>query len=145
MTDSLRKHRKPTTTIALLILIGVCSMLWSWIAVIRGHLTARFDIARGHYELLSYGLPPPWRPEYARLLHERYGIEFRSVAGCVVSQSLVSYVGAYDDESTAAAIQKFGHDVFQETAAEACTSWETAATTQTKKVNQPSLAAHDCW
>jgi hypothetical protein len=24
-------------------------------------------------------------PEYARLLHERYGIEFRAVAGCIIS------------------------------------------------------------
>jgi hypothetical protein len=37
-------------------------------------------------------------------------------------QSLVSYVGAYDDVSTAAAIRKFGHDVFKESAVEARTS-----------------------
>ncbi len=66
-----------------------CSMLWSWTAEIRGRLAAHLDIARGHYELLRCGLPPPWRPEYARLLHERYDIEFRPVAGCIVSQSLV--------------------------------------------------------
>ena len=62
-----------------------CSMLWSWTAEIRGRLAAHLDIARGHYELLRCGLPPPWRPEYARLLHERYDIEFRPVAGCIVS------------------------------------------------------------
>jgi hypothetical protein len=57
----------------------------------------------------------------------RYDIEFRPVAGCIVSQSLVSYVGAYDDVSSAAAIHKFGHDVFKESAAEARTNWERTA------------------
>jgi hypothetical protein len=51
-----------------------------------------------------------------------YGIDFRAVAGCIVSQSLVSHVGAYDEVSTAAAIRKFGHDVFKESAVEARTS-----------------------
>jgi len=131
--DYLRSRRKLTTAVTIVVALVACSMLWTWTAVIRGRLAAHLDIARGHYELLGYGLPPPWRPEYARLLHERYDIGFRPVAGCIVSQSLVSYVGAYDDVSSADAIHKFGHDVFKESAAEARTNGERTAATVKKR------------
>ena len=64
----------------------------------------------------AYGLPPGWRSEYARLLKEQYGIEMRTVALCIVSETLCSYVDSYDEISAAAANRKFGHDVFNECA-----------------------------
>ena len=86
---------------------------------VRGYLTAEFDLQRGQYAVLAYGLPPFWQREYARLLHERYGVQYRPVAGCLVSQDLVWYVDAYNHVSTAAAGRRFGHDIFKETADEA--------------------------
>jgi hypothetical protein len=80
-------------------------------------------LARGHYKILGYGLPSPWRAEYARLLQERYGIEFHAVAGCIVSRSLVSYVDEYDSVVEAAAKAKFGRDIFTETAEDAQRGW----------------------
>jgi hypothetical protein len=62
---------------------------WWLSAPLRGYLTAEFDLLRGTYAVLGYGLSPSWRPEYARLLRERYGVQYRPVAGCVVSQDLV--------------------------------------------------------
>jgi hypothetical protein len=87
---------------------------WSATAGTRGKLVARYDVRCNHFYILAYGLAPPERAEYARLLKERYGIELRKVADCIVSESLVSYVNEYDNVSVAAAINKFGHDVFEE-------------------------------
>jgi len=113
-------HKKLAAIIALVAMLGA----WWLAAPVRGHVAARFDIVRGHYRILTYGLPPSWRPEYARLLKERYGVELHPVAGCIVSPALVSYVDSYDDESAAAAIRKFGHDVFKECAEDARKSLE---------------------
>jgi len=70
------------------ILVGLLIFTWLWglSASIRGNLAARIDIHRGRYQVLGYGLPSPSRPEYARCLRDRYGIEFRAVAGCIVSR-----------------------------------------------------------
>jgi len=84
---------------------------------------ARYDISRGHHDVLGYGLPVAWRPEYARLLQERYGVKFRPVAGCIVSTGLVAYVDSYNRVSTAAVNRKLGHDVFKECSDEARRKW----------------------
>jgi hypothetical protein len=41
-------------------------------------------------------------------------VNFRAVAGCVVTDSLVSYADGYNAITIAAANRKFGHDVFLE-------------------------------
>ena len=123
MRGFVRNHKKLTalllTASALLGFIG-----WEVAAPIRGRLAAQFDLIRGHYEVLAFGLPTPWRPEYARLLRERYGIEERVVAGCVVSQSLVAYVESYNRTSMRAANRRFGRDVFEESVADASRNWQ---------------------
>jgi hypothetical protein len=85
----------------------------------QGRLQAHVDLAFGHYQLLAYGLSSGERDEYARLLHERYGIEFTEVAGCTVSESLVEYADAYDSVSEEAAKRRFGPDIFKKTGEEA--------------------------
>jgi len=92
----------------------------------RGRLAAHFDVWRGHYVVLAYGLPPPTRPEYAKLLRQRYGIEVRTVALCMVSETLTSYADSYNEVSAAAANRKFGHDVFKECADIACAKLQRA-------------------
>ena len=96
-------------------------------APVRGKLSAYFDVHRGRYRLLTFGLPSAWLPEYARLLRERYSVELKPVAGCVVSPALVSYVDAYDKVSESAARRKFGRDIFTECAEEARKAWESKA------------------
>jgi hypothetical protein len=91
----------------------------------RGRLDAHNDVRRGRHEVLVYGLPTVWHPEYARCLRERYKIEFRPVAGCIVSESLVSYANAYDSVLEEVTRREFGRDVFQECADEAATKWKT--------------------
>jgi hypothetical protein len=100
----------------------------------RGRLDAHVDLQRGRYQVLGYGLPSPSRPEYARCLRERYDIEFHPVAGCVVSESLVSYVTAYDSVLEEATRRKFGRDVFRECADEAATKWKAERTAAARNV-----------
>ena len=129
MKAFIRNHKKLAAVIvAALLLVG-----WWLSASARGYFVARFDVARGHYEVQSFGLPAAWRPDYARLLRERYGIEHRTVAGCVVSESLVSYVSAYNGVTKAAAERKFGRDVFAECAADARKAWEARSAAGTKQ------------
>jgi hypothetical protein len=119
MRDFVRNHRTLTALVSIATCLVLGALLWSLSAPVRGQLVARFDTAREHYELLGYGLPGPGRAEYARLLRERYGIEYRPVALCIVSPTVVAYVDNYNGVSTAAANRKFGHDVFKECAEEA--------------------------
>jgi hypothetical protein len=97
---------------------------WHLAAPLRGDLAARIDVHQGSYQILAYGLPTAERPEYAECLRRRYGVEFRAVAGCIVSPGLISYVEAYDRLASSAANRKFGHDIFEECAQEAHRQWE---------------------
>lgn len=126
MRNFVRKHKVLTASIAAVACFILWQALWSTTASARGEMVARYDISRGHYEVLGYGLPVAWRPEYARLLQERYGIKFRAVAGCIVSTGLVAYVDSYDRVSAEAVNRKFGHDVFKECSEEARDSWKQA-------------------
>ena len=140
MWEYVRAH-KLTTTICLstLFLVG-CWPNWPWslAAPSVGRIAAHRDIQRGRYQLLGYGLPSPSRPEYARCLRERYGIQFHAVAGCIVSESLVSYVNAYDSTLEEAARKRFGRNVFSECADEADTKWKAQreASAQSTEVRQ---------
>lgn len=96
-------------------------------------MVARFDIARGRYEVQGYGLPMPWRAEYAGLLQRRYGVNFRTVALCIVSRSLVAYVDSYNHVSVRAVNRRFGHDVFKECAEEARKNWELVHLMQSRR------------
>jgi len=126
MRDFVRKHKILTGSIALVAGLIIWSVFWSVTASARGELVARYDISRGHYEVQGYGLPVPWRPEYARLLQERYGVNFRTVALCIVSTTLVSYVDSYNKVSAEAVNRKFGHDVFKECSDDARQKWDAA-------------------
>jgi len=94
-------------------------MAWETSGGIRGQLVAYFDVARGRYEILSLGLLAPTHHEFARILRDRYGIEDRVVAGCVVSPTLLAYAEGYNRVSMPAANRKFGRDVFKESMTEA--------------------------
>lgn len=124
MRSFFRKHKAFAGAVALVSCTILSSSFWSITASTRGELVARYDISREHYEVQGYGLPVPWRPEYARLLQERYGVKFRTVALCIVSRSLVAYVDSYNSVSTQAVNRKFGHDVFKECSDEARHRWE---------------------
>jgi hypothetical protein len=113
MKSLVRSRKILTVAIAFAILL-LAWWGWDYSASGRGYIVARFDVARGHYRVLHYGLPPPGLHKYARILRERYGIEYLEVAGCVVSPSLMAYADGYNAVSMAGARRKYGRDIFQE-------------------------------
>jgi hypothetical protein len=120
MKNFFRSHKILAFFTALALL--VCGLIaWDEASFTRGQLTAHFDIARGHYKILGYGLPAPGYSEYIRTLHDKYNVEFDPVAGCIVSQSLISYVNGYNGVSEAAANRKYGRDIIHESLKEANT------------------------
>jgi hypothetical protein len=120
LRNFVRYHKKLTLAISL----AALPVAWLLSASPRGYLAARFDLAQGHHVVQTFGLPVPWKGDYVRLIRERYGVEDRTVAGCMVSPWLESYVHAYNSVSIAAIKRKFGHDVFAECAADASKAWE---------------------
>jgi hypothetical protein len=60
----------------------------------------------------------------ARLLETRYGVEIKSVAGCVVTDQLVNYIEGYNTVSRSRIEARLGKDVFAECAQEARTTWQ---------------------
>jgi len=130
VTRFIRAHKTlSATSIAIIALLTI----WTASPVLRGSVTARIDVARGHYEIETFGLPVPWRPQYAQLLHDRYGVEINPVAGCVVSQSLLSYSHAYNSVVADAVRHKFAHDIFAECAADARKAYEQQAAAQANR------------
>lgn len=122
MNAFVRRHKILTVVIILAALLFV-NWVWSLSASTRGRLAAQRDIRRGRYEVLGYGLPPASRDDYVRCLREQYGVQYRVVALCIVSESLVSYADSYNRVSSTAARQRFGRDIFQECAQEAERKW----------------------
>ena len=116
--------------------IVVLPVTWWISAGLRGRLMARYGLARGHYRVLAYGLPPPGVVEYRQLLRERYGVEYRQVALCIVSPSLISYADAYDGVSAAAINRKFEHDVLREGWDEAHKEWQEKHKAELQGVSQ---------
>jgi len=114
MADLAKNRKRLIKIVAFLALLVSAAAIWTAAAPIRGRMAAHYDVWRGHYKILLYGLPTADRPEYVRLLKERYRVQSIAVAGCIVSPSLVAYVDNYDEIVSAAADKKFGHDIFKE-------------------------------
>jgi len=102
-----------------LLLVTSCATDYSRRDAAKGRSDARADLSAGKLALESFGLPAPWAGTYARLLRERYGIEKRSVAGCVVDSGIVSHADGFNEVMRAEIKRRFGVDVFERTAAEA--------------------------
>jgi len=110
---------------AFLFLAWASAGFWT-ISTLRGQLAAKIDISHGQYKVLGYGLPTPWRSNYAALLNSRFGVRYEAVAGCTVTQGIVDYVEAYDKESSSAINRKFGRDVLKEAVDETEKEWAIA-------------------
>jgi hypothetical protein len=105
------------------------------VSSVRGWAAARVDLARGHYRVLGYGLPPMGMPRYTRLLRDRYGVEYQVVAACIVSKGTLDYVAAYDEESVEAIDRRFGRDVLTEVANETFSNPRNASAISAEKLH----------
>lgn len=85
----------------------------------RGKAAAEINVRSGKFTILTYGLRSRGFPRFQRTLQERYGIEVKPVAGCVVSEDLVEFANAFNDVTIEAARRKYGHNVVAEAKREA--------------------------
>ena len=84
-----------------------------------GRRDAQRDIRNNRLVIEIYGGPPSaWEEELARLLRQRYGIELRSTAGCVVDHDILGHARGYNEVSRAEIVRRFGGDVAEATKAE---------------------------
>jgi hypothetical protein len=81
-------------------------------------MEAHIDLARGRCRQLGAGLHPFGMDMYARILRQKYGVDYQSLGGCTVSNATIDYIDAYDSVSEPAINRKFGHDIFKEVATE---------------------------
>jgi hypothetical protein len=109
-------------------------VLWFLSAYPRGALTAQIDQAFGHYEVQFFGPPPPpWWPDYRKMLKDKYDVELRGVAGCLVTPQLVWYVSGYNSVSERRIEEKYGKDIFKECFTLTRKSWAAAHPKEFKK------------
>lgn len=104
--------------LAAVFLCSACALVSSASAQ-RGRSDARADLRAGRLAIETFGLPPRDRPIYHRLLKERYGIEPRVVAGCIVNDSILGHVRGYNEVMREEIQRRFGANVFERTAEEA--------------------------
>lgn len=72
---------------------------------------------------VSGGPPAAWDNDWVRLLRERFQIELRWVAGCLVNYQIIGHERGYNEVSSAEIQRRFGRDVVWETRNEAQEKW----------------------
>jgi hypothetical protein len=115
----LRLTRRWAVLIAVVLAAITVAVAWRSLAYPRGMLAARFDMARGRYQIQTYGKPVAWRAECARLLLNRYGVKLNEVAGCCVTEELISWVDGYNDATADRFSAQFRKDILDECLADA--------------------------
>jgi hypothetical protein len=83
-------------------------------AAVAGRLEARRDIRAGRLALKMWGLRMAGGV-YETVLEQRYGIQCRTVAGCVVAPQKMAGWNAYNDEMMSEITRRYGDDVLDKT------------------------------
>jgi len=102
-------------TAAALLFTTSCSSNFSWIAVEKGRSDALADLRAGKLVTETAGLPMPSEDIYQQLLLQRYGVEQRRVADCIVDRRILSHARGYNEIMMAEIKKRFGPDVFDRT------------------------------
>lgn len=88
-----------------------------------GITQANNDIAKNHYELLSYGLIMRTNQEfhdfYVEYVRETYGVKMGD-GGCVISDKIICYSETMEN----AILEKFGKDFFERAHKEAASKFD---------------------
>jgi hypothetical protein len=69
------------------------------------------------------GRPLGWFGAYCQAMRDRYGVVVRLAGGCIVTESIVARMEAYNDVSKKAIRERFGRDVDRETLEEQRELW----------------------
>jgi hypothetical protein len=88
------------------------SMTRFFAAYVRGRADARRDIRSGHIAVEVYGLGGG---SVASPLKDRYHVDTRVVAGCVVDEAIMGHARGYNVVSAAEVRRRFGDDILDHT------------------------------
>ena len=105
--------------------LSPASMTSFFTAYFRGRADARRDIRAGHLALEVSGLGAG---EFVKPLKERYGVEARVVAGCVVNETIMGHERGYNVVSAAEIKRRLGVDILNHTSGQP--KYELARTSQ---------------
>jgi hypothetical protein len=104
----MKRHVPNLLTASLAFLVGLASA--GNLPYSIGCVHAYIDLARGHYELQTYGTIDGDLEEFSQIASERYGIEVVT-HGCIISEAGIEHTRGYNDVSLAAIKRKYGDNV----------------------------------
>jgi hypothetical protein len=90
----------------------------------NGKKEAQADISRGAPKLFLYGKTRADIEERTVLLKQRFGVTLDPLAGCIVSEPLVTFADSYNAEVRGFIAAKFGPTAFDDLDREALAFWE---------------------
>ena len=103
------KARNTFATIILgTLLLGGCATLQSNSSFKAGKTQANEDIPNGILAIEQAGFLMKFDEEYVRLLKQKYGIEVRRVAFCVVHEDVEEHMRGYNKVAEAEIARRFG-------------------------------------
>lgn len=91
-----------------------------------GRSEAMNDIKANRLIIEVSGLPAPWSGAYAKFLADKYHIQLKTVAGCIVDSKIVGHERGYNEISVAEIERRFGHGVLENTARDVQNKWQQA-------------------
>jgi hypothetical protein len=97
-----------------------------------GEKEAEDLLHQGRMVIVAYGRPVQWTPDYRRILHSQYQVEYRTVAGCVVSNGIHHYARKFNAVMYPAIEAQFGPNIFRTVATEAQTLYRQRTATQSE-------------
>ena len=89
-----------------------------------GRSDAEKDVRENRLIIEAFGLPSPWDGDYAKVLDQRYHIQVRTLATCIVDDKTVGHAKGYNEVSRAEIKRRFGSDVIEKTRSEVQKHWE---------------------
>jgi len=84
--------------------------IWQYYsAYVAGRADAKKDMLCGVLAIEESGFGAGGGPEVYRIFRDRFGIEIRVVAGCVVNERIIGHEDGYNSNSEPTIDQRFGH------------------------------------
>ena len=90
----------------------------------KGHDDAERDAKAGVLALEIYGLPAPYFGEYTKLLLNRYHIELRQVAGCLIDNQVAGHAKGYNEIAMKEIERRYGKNMLETARQQASKQYE---------------------
>jgi hypothetical protein len=85
----------------------------------HGKADAQRELAQGVLAYETFGLPQPDFSEFRQVLLERYKIEVRAIAGCLIDSKILGHSSGFNQIMEAEIVRRYGKDVWDRAEAEA--------------------------